>query len=185
MQLWSKKPDVAKYRIESGADIKAKDRNGYNALIYAVECSQFELMNILIDKGADIESRDYLGNTSLAYAASQRANIDAVKLLIKRGADVNTRNNASEPLLYLVLDMLNVMDIVAELVNAGANLLEPTKGKARLVFLGEEFRLNGAATVTVGKFSKYLANDNKLAFIDVDPGNHTIVRLVSWKQIPA
>lgn len=184
--IWSKKPDVSKYLIESGSDVKAKDKNGMDALIYAVSYGQLELINILLDKGADIESRDNQGDTPLMHAALRGWNIDAVKMLIKRGADVNTKNNAAQPLLDLLLDEPEpiTMDIVAELINAGANLLEPAKGKARLIILGERFEefSNDTAYVTVGKYSKYLNTANRLKFIDIEPGKHTIAIWVSSGQ---
>lgn len=176
--IWSKKYDTAKYLIESGANIKAKDINGYDALIYAVDYMQFDLMLMLLDKGADIETKDSLGNTPLAHAALQLGNLSFVKMLIKSGADVNTRNYASEPLLDSVYDY-GALNVFAELINAGAKLLEPPKGQARLVLLGF---LNSTAMVTVGKVSKYLGNGKELSFVNVNPGFHTIERTASWNR---
>ena len=194
--IWSKKPAVAKYLIESGADVKAKynDGSGSDALIYAVSYGQLELINILLDKGADIESRDYQGDTPLVYAALHTINIDAVRILIKRGANVNTENNASRPLLGQLQDILTndllsnkslyigrgIFDtaalphpiaIVAELVNAGANLFEPKKGMARLIFIGEDFFLHNQHWVNLGGA---LNKDYRFNFIDVKPGNHEV-----------
>ena len=146
-------------------------------LIYAIDFNQVELINILLDKGADIESRDYSGATPLAHAALWKMNIDAIKILIKRGADANTRNNKSQPLFDLLLDepAYGMMDIVAIILDANPKLLEPTKGKARLLFFGENFDIMGTVSVNVGNNIKYLSKINTLNFIDVKPGNTTII----------
>ncbi|MFA4909804.1 MAG: ankyrin repeat domain-containing protein [Desulfobacteria bacterium] len=179
--ICSNKVDAAKYLIESGADIKAKNSDGYDALIFSAACGQLEVINILIDKGADIESRDNSGSTPLAHAAYYVPNINAVKLLIKRGADVNARNNESEALLDLALRLYNRMDIITELVNAGATraaLFEPTKGQARLFFIGEGSFWGDTVRVSVEKHSKDLKQDT-MAFIDVNPGTCTVVLQIS------
>jgi len=177
----SKKADVAKHLIASGANVNVKDKDGFDALISAVDYNQIDLINILIDKGADIESRDYFGDTPLAHAALRKVNIEAVKILVKRGANVNTRNSTSQPLLDLLLDepASEMMNIVAVLVNADPKLLEPTKGKARLLFFGENFDRMGTVSVNVGNVVKYLSKVNTLNFIDVEPGNHTIAIKIS------
>ena len=177
----SKKTDVAKYLIESGANVNVKDKDGFDALISAVDYNQIDLINILIDKGADIESRDYYGDTPLTHAALRKVNIDAVKMLVKRGANANTRNNKSQPLLDLLLDepAAEMMEIVSLLVNADPKLLEPTKGKARLLFFGENFDRMGTVSVNVGNLVKYLSKINMLNLIDVEPGNHMIAIKIS------
>jgi ankyrin repeat protein len=198
--IWSKKLDVAKYLIESGANIKAKD--GYDALLYAIDYKQFELIKLLMDKGADIESRDSSGRTPLAHAilnvtdvnvfkkiASKATNVnprdeacEVVNLLIKKGANINAKDNASETVLDIALSIYNGLDIVALMVNSGANLFIPADGKARLMFIGEEFFHKDSAWVTIGDISKYLAKDIKLAYVDVNSGKHTIEIPVSWYQ---
>lgn len=182
--ICSKKVETAKYLIESGADIKMKDRNGWDALIYAIDYKQHELINLLIDKGADIELRDNWGDTPLVHAALRTADIDSVKMLIKRGAKVNTRNNTSQPLFDLLLDepATEMMNIVAVLVKADPNLLETTRGKARLLFFGEKFDPLGTVSVNVGNVVKYLSKVNTLNFIDVEQGNHTIAIKISAAQ---
>jgi hypothetical protein len=200
--IWSKKTNVAKLLIESGADVKPKDIDGMDALMYAVSYGQDDLINILLDKGADIESRDSQGGTPLVYAAVHTINIDAVKLLIKRGANVNTENNISQPILSLVFNMKvttreqekknglssllmgksKTPDIIInELVNAGANIYEPSKGKARLIlFLDDSYK-----GVPIAVNGRYLSADNRINYVDVNPGKcefYYISRLSEYIQ---
>jgi hypothetical protein len=167
--IWSKKPDVAKYLIESGADVKANDNYG-NALIYAIDYKQHELINLLLDKGADIESRNYLGETAIVHAVLRIADFDAVKILIKRGANVNAKSTEGETVLDLALASARG-DIVDKL---GVNLWTPDAGKARVFFVGTG--LFDYLKVIVGKQTKRL-NQNMfvgLTFVDVDSGKHSI-----------
>jgi hypothetical protein len=175
------KAEVAKYLIESEADIKAKNKKGYDALLCAVDAvdyGQFEIVKSLINKGANLESKDLSGRTPLVIAALNVTvyglpNADVIKLLIESGADVNAKSAADETVLDLALSYKRG-DIVDDLIRAGVKLWAPETGKARLFFVG--IQLWDYATVTVGKQSKVL-NQNRytgLALIDVDTGKHTI-----------
>jgi hypothetical protein len=175
-----KKPDAAKYLIESGADIKVRDSSGSDALIWAVYYDELEIIKLLLDTGADIESKDNSGMTPLVHAVWQVGNLNTVNLLIKRGANVNSRDANGQSVLDFALSMKAKTDIVDELLNAGAKLWEPENGKARLLFIGEEFFL-GDTLVTVGDINKNL-NKDKIAFVDLDPGNYTITISASWYE---
>ncbi len=65
-------------------------------------------------------------------------------------------------------------EIIDEIIRTGVNLWKPEVGKARLFFVGEG--VWDYNSVYVGKQSKVL-NSNKyfgMAFIDVEPGKHTV-----------
>lgn len=200
--IWSGKTDIAKYLIEAGADLKAKDNNEYDAFHYAIDYKQNDIINLLLTKGVDIESKDSNGKTPLFHAVSNvtEANVfkriasaannltprdeafEIVKMLIKKGANVNAKDNESVSILEYALSMYNVNDVLSELLNSGANLFTPEPGKARLIFIGEEFFDRDAAWITIGDISKYIAKNAKLTFIDVTPGKHKIEIPVSWYQ---
>lgn len=171
--------------IESGADIKDKDKSGYDALLYAVsyavEDGRLEIIKSLIDKGADLESKDLSGTTPLILAANNSPSpyaTDVIKLLIKSGANINAKNLEGETALDLALlsKQGNVIDVLLKAGNI--NLWAPAVGKARLIFVCSD--LYDYIKVTDGKQSKRL-NEHwsskkgaGVAFLDVDPGKHTI-----------
>jgi hypothetical protein len=177
--IFNKQGGAARYLIESGADIKAKDKNGFDALMWAVYYDQIETINLLVGTGADIESRDNSGMTPLAHAIWQTGNINIIKLLIEKGANVNAKDADGQSMLDLALSMKR-NDILSVLRKGGAILLKPEDGKARLFFIGEEYFL-GDIWVSVGNINRNL-NRDKMTYVDVDPGNHTIIVAVSWYE---
>jgi len=159
--------------IDAGANINEPDSRGYNALFYAVEYGQLEVVKSLISKGANLESKDLSGLTPLAYAIHYDRKADIIKLLIKSGANLNAKTPEGETALNMLLSLKSY--IVDDLIRTGnVNLWVPEAGKARLFFVGSE--LWDYIKLTVGKQSCWLNRNmfSGLAFIDVDPGKHTI-----------
>ena len=73
------------FLIKNGADVNARDRNGYTAIF---EASAVEIAQVLIENGADINIAGWRATTPLKYAI-RRQNSDLVRYLISQGADVN------------------------------------------------------------------------------------------------
>ncbi len=76
------------YLIKAGANVNAKEENGYTALVFAASQGEVKIINTLINAGADLNTKDPYGRTALAYAVDFQ-HYDAAKFLIKAGADVN------------------------------------------------------------------------------------------------
>lgn len=180
--VWCKQPEMAKYLIGAGADVNAKDSSGMDALLYAVDYSQIKIIPLLLEKGADIESKEGSGLTPLAHAIYSAQNLESVKLLISKGADVNFRDPESLTLIDYALSLGGRMDLVSALLDAGATLYMPSKGKARLVFVADDFFLRDGVSVTIGTQSKFIAKGMEFCFIDVPPGQHNISLPLSWYQ---
>lgn len=124
--IWSKKPDVAKYLIESGADVKAKDSSGCDALIYAVINGQIEITNALLDKGANIETSDHAHSTPLILAVVY-GNYDMTKLLLDRGANIESKDwLGATPFVNAVKSSASEK-IIQLLIKKGANLKSKDK----------------------------------------------------------
>src|SRR5271154_3733169 len=76
--------------IQSGADVNAKDNNGYSPLMFAADHnSNTDVIKALINAGADVNAKDNGGFTPLIFAASYNKNSDMITILIKAGANVN------------------------------------------------------------------------------------------------
>jgi ankyrin repeat protein len=121
--------EIALHLIARGANVHAKDEAGHNALVYAVnECNQ-ELIDRLRKKGAilDVPRVDKLMNPLLEAAASN--NIEKVKRLLACGVDVNwPAANGKTPLGNLLSsghygpnDQSNRLAVAMLLLEKGAN----------------------------------------------------------------
>jgi len=74
--------------IKEGADVKATNVYGANALHLAADTANTELIGLLLKAGADPESPNADGETAL-HVVARSGNIEAAKLLLKAGAKVD------------------------------------------------------------------------------------------------
>jgi predicted acyl esterase/ankyrin repeat protein len=76
---------VAKVLIAHGADIRAKDKWGYQPIHWAAYHDRPEIIELLIAEGADVNAKTSLGQTPLELAIPRR-NTAAIEVLRKHGA---------------------------------------------------------------------------------------------------
>jgi putative CocE/NonD family hydrolase len=77
--------DFAEVLIAHGADIKVKDKWGYQPIHWAAHHDRADIVELLIGKGADINAKTSLGQTPLQLA-KERRNTETVELLLKHGS---------------------------------------------------------------------------------------------------
>lgn len=95
------KPETIKLLVENGADIEAKDVDGWTSLHYASAFSSLQTVENLIDLGADVESRANDGSMPLSYAQKEeirtylagKGNIEREN---NNGNDINEENIIEE-----------------------------------------------------------------------------------------
>ena len=88
---------MAKFFIEKGADVHAKDNEG-NTPLHGAKKS--DLATMLIEKGADVNAKNEYGESPL-----HRARTPAIaKLLIDHGADKQAKNNRGEATPYHLVE---------------------------------------------------------------------------------
>ncbi|BCB96053.1 hypothetical protein JZK55_09750 [Dissulfurispira thermophila] len=78
--------------LGKGADVNAKDSNGWTALIWAAMEGKIDVINFLISKGANVYVKDNMGWTALMRAAT-KGHTSVMELLINKGIDVNAKAN--------------------------------------------------------------------------------------------
>ena len=107
--------------LAHGADFRAVDNDGLNALHAAAVGGSAEVARRLIDQGLPVNLRGGTdGMTALANAAV-RGHLKVMRLLIKRGADVNIPDSGGNtPLLHAA--MRDRTDAVRLLLEHGANV---------------------------------------------------------------
>ena len=91
---------IAQSLIHHGADVNAKDNDGWDALVHAILSDNMEKIQVLVKAHADVNARDNKGWTPLMYTASE-GNLEATKLLLASGADPRLANNEGETALKI------------------------------------------------------------------------------------
>lgn len=123
--------DQVKRLITQGADITAKDKEGYTPLHWAAFAGHGAVAEILLAHGADVSARSNKGRTPL-YIAASMGHTAMVEQLLAQGAQVNTKDeNGSTPLHGAVRG--DHVAVVEQLLAYGADMAAKDKdGKSPL-----------------------------------------------------
>lgn len=106
--------------LESGADIHAKDKNGFSILMHAARTGNVTVVKTLVSHGADVNVKSPKGVTPL-YAAAINGHNGIIEFLLSQGADIDERLYDGEtPLMAAVWN--GQVDTVALLLQRGANV---------------------------------------------------------------
>ncbi len=107
--------ELVQLLIDNGANVKAKDNNGFTPLhevaFVGGEAEEEEMEDVvataqlLIDKDANVNDKDEQGQTPLHKAVVTRFD-QLIKLLIERDAYVNAQDNEGDTPLHLVVQEL-------------------------------------------------------------------------------
>ena len=109
--------DLVEDLLRRGADLEARDEDGYTALMYAANAGEEEVVRLLVDAGADCGARDAEGSTPLMFAA-QRGSVRAVKRLVAGGADVSAARTAPDGMTAVDFAESNGHDRVAAILRS-------------------------------------------------------------------
>jgi quinoprotein dehydrogenase-associated probable ABC transporter substrate-binding protein len=117
--------DVAriKFLVGKGADINARDTQGYAPIHTAARNRHPELVAALADLGADLNIADGDGMTPLIHAA-MRNHVPTVKMLLARGAEIERPGGKGYPPLALSIAE-NKFEVAKALMEAGAAIDNP------------------------------------------------------------
>ncbi len=91
----------AKRLLASGADVKAVNAYGVNAMQLAADASNTEAIRLLLQAGADPNSANAEGETAL-HLVARAGNVEAAKLLLRAGRAVDPRESfgGQTPLMW-------------------------------------------------------------------------------------
>ena len=103
------------------ADANANDpATGVNAISYAIENHNAEMVNVLLSAGATLKTADRRGRTPLMFLDDE-ATTEFARQLISAGAEVNARDENGETVLMSIAGSCK-FEVFKELVAAGARL---------------------------------------------------------------
>ncbi|XP_059142079.1 ankycorbin-like [Physella acuta] len=114
-------------------DLKAVDKNGMNALMWASLCGAYEKVDEFINKGYDIKAVDKDGRNALMYASGSR-NTKTVELLINKGSDIKVVDKDGKNALMYASENGNDKTVDL-LINKGSDVNAVDKdGKNALIY---------------------------------------------------
>jgi len=118
--ILSSKPNCAKLLIEKGAEVNAKDTDGWTPLICASRDGHIEVAKLLIEKEAEVNAKDTDGWTPLILAL-RFGHFEVAKLLIENRAEVNAKSTyGSTPLICASSD--GHIEVAKLLIEKGAEV---------------------------------------------------------------
>jgi len=130
--------------IEKGADAKAVDKGGTDALAMAAQAGDAESVRLLLAHGADARVADQSGLTALMLALTN-CSLPAVSALVEHGADVNAANTFAGKVRFGDIDLKHLTpahiaapycnaDVMKLLVDAGAKVnVDDSRGMTPLM----------------------------------------------------
>lgn len=109
-----------KFLVKKGADLKARDPQGYAPIHTAARKRHPELIALFADLGADLNEPDADGMTPLQHAV-MRNHVPSVKMLLERGADIEEKNKEGYTALALAIAEAK-FEVAKALLDAGAHI---------------------------------------------------------------
>jgi TPR repeat protein len=112
--------EVVRDLLEAGADVNAKEENGFTALMYAATLGHVGVVDALVEAGADVNAEGDQRVTALMCAVVG-GEIGILEVLIRAGADVNVVSALGETALTMAASQSRI-DLVRTLLDAGADV---------------------------------------------------------------
>jgi len=142
-----------KLLVKKGADINARDPQGYAPVHTAARNRHPDLIAVLADLGADLNAQDSDGLTPLLHA-TMRNHVPTVQMLLQRGADIDRPGGKGYPPLALSIAEAK-FEVAKALLEAGAAIDKPA-GPERLTPL-----MLAASQVSPGEGARFLPGSTR------------------------
>lgn len=111
---------IARILLDSGANVNAKDHNGWTPLFFSGKRPNKDLVELLIQHGAQVNISSNSGWTPV-HALAVSDNSELIRLLAKNGGKVNVGDNDGNTPIYEAIELGN-LKTVKELIHLGARV---------------------------------------------------------------
>ncbi|CAJ1945474.1 unnamed protein product [Cylindrotheca closterium] len=85
-------PEIVLLLLKHGADIEARDEDGWRPMHYACRLNHLDIVRVLIEQGAQLEAPGGGSRSTPLHLACQYGKSRLVRLLLRKGANAKTRN---------------------------------------------------------------------------------------------
>lgn len=129
--------EFAKFLINHGAKVNAKDYFGFTPLHEAIVRGSYNVAKLLIEKGANVNAKDQYGYTPLHLVCIYNRP-KLAQLLIKKGANVNAKDNYGNTPLHYCATTVGSYQAAKVLLDNGADpRIKNKRGKTPLQLANE------------------------------------------------
>ena len=118
--------NVLSVLLESGAEVNAKDVEGWSSLMWAIyRYNDSEILSFLIEAGADVNAKSITGVTPLMIASVYTTDPEVLNVLLKAGAEVNARDEKGWTPLMWAAFRSTTPEVPRTLIKAGIDVTIP------------------------------------------------------------
>ncbi len=114
---WDGELEIARFLIDSGADVNAVDDTAETPLFSAVKRDRVDIVQLLVDRSAKVNVKSSYQFSPVTTVAAA-GNAEILKILVKAGGDLKLETHGLTPLMFAVAS--RKVDIVKLLVELGA-----------------------------------------------------------------
>ena len=133
--------------LEQGADVNAKNKDGWTPLHSAAKEDAFTTAAVLLEQGADVNARDKFGWTPLHLAAAKEDASATAAVLLEQGADVNAKDKFGGTPLHSAASN-NAYETAEVLLNKGADVnVKDHRGRGPLYWAARKNAHQAAAVL--------------------------------------
>ncbi|KAG8174678.1 hypothetical protein JTE90_027148 [Oedothorax gibbosus] len=118
--------------VEKGANVNAKDIEGYTALHLAVTEKRLEIVRELIKSGANVNAEEYENKCTPLHLACMVGKVEIVKELVEAGAEIEQADKFGMTAMDYAKNSKEVTEVLKKEIDRIERLFERQSGKSSM-----------------------------------------------------